>query len=106
VEAARDLGLRVAHAGGYPVIPHTMTAEFDKQLTDEFWLDGTMALLKKCDAMVLTNNWEQSSGARAEQVWATENRMPWWVDGVVDTFYSLDRFIGEIRYYRIGAGLS
>lgn len=79
VEAARDLGLLVAAAGGYPMIPHTMTAEFDKQLTDQFWLDGTMEMLKRCDAMVLTENWEKSSGARTEQAWAHEHAMPWLV---------------------------
>lgn len=81
VEAARDLGFRVAQAGGYPVIPHTMTVDFDKQLTDEFWLQGTMELLKRCDAIVLTANWMQSSGARAELVMAESLNMPSWFDG-------------------------
>lgn len=70
VEAARDLGMRVAQAGGYPVIPHTMTADFDKQLTDEFWLAGTLEMLKRCDGIVLSPDWERSSGARAEADWA------------------------------------
>lgn len=67
VEHARDLGLGVAQAGGYPVIPHTMTAEFDKQLTDAFWLDGTMELLRRCDGIFLSHRWERSTGARAER---------------------------------------
>jgi hypothetical protein len=79
VEAARDLGLLVAAAGGYPVIPHTMTAEFDKQLTDQFWLDGTMELLKRCDAIVCSENWEWSKGAQAELGWARGAKLPWLV---------------------------
>lgn len=67
VEAARDAGLYVARNGGYPVIPHTMTADFDKLLTDQFWLDGTMEMLRRCDAIFLMSTWEQSSGARAER---------------------------------------
>lgn len=67
VEAARDIGLTVARLGGYPVIPHTMTADFDKQLTDQFWLDGTMEMLRRCDAILLGHRWSSSSGARAER---------------------------------------
>ena len=76
VERARDVGLRVAAVGGYPVIPHTMTAEFDRQLTDQFWLDGTMELLRRCDGIVMVRGWEMSSGARAERAWALDQRMP------------------------------
>jgi nucleoside 2-deoxyribosyltransferase len=67
IDHAEALGLKVAHLGAYPVIPHTMTAHFDKQLTDEFWLAGTLALMEKCDALILTDNWRTSSGATAER---------------------------------------
>jgi len=73
VERARDLGLRVAEAGGYPIIPHTMTSEFDKQLTEEFWLTGTMALLARCDAVYMMRTWCQSSSARAEHDWMVQH---------------------------------
>ena len=79
VEAARDLGMAVAQAGAYPMIPHTMTADFDKQLSDEFWLTGTLEMLKRCDAIVSTANWEQSKGAVAEINWAVDHDMPWMV---------------------------
>jgi len=79
VEAARDLGLCVAAAGGYPVVPHMMTAEFDKQLDDQFWIDGTLAILMRCDGLVLTPNWERSSGARMELAWMQEHQRPWMV---------------------------
>lgn len=67
VEAARDVGLYVARCGGYPVIPHTMTADFDKQLDDQFWLDGTMEMLRRCDAVMMMTTWKQSTGAKAER---------------------------------------
>lgn len=72
VEAARDLGLHVARCGAYPVIPHTMTSEFDKQLTDQFWLDGTMELLRRCDGIVLHARWRSSMGAIAEHNMAAD----------------------------------
>jgi hypothetical protein len=76
VEAARDAGLYVARLGGYPVIPHTMTADFDKQLDDQFWLDGTMELLRRCDAVCLIHNWSFSQGARAEKAEAVRLDLP------------------------------
>ena len=76
VERARDAGLWVARQGGYPVIPHTMTSDFDKQLTDEFWLDGTMELLRRCDAICMMENWAKSVGAQAERREAVRLELP------------------------------
>lgn len=75
VERARDYGLQVAHLGAYPVIPHTMTCDFDKQLTDQFWLDGTMALLRRCDGILLIDRWQASIGARLEREEAIRLRL-------------------------------
>lgn len=101
VERARDLGLRVAKAGGYPIIPHTMTCDFDKQLDDEFWLDGTLALLARCDAIVCTTNYTQSTGARDERQWAEDHGMPIWID------YGEDDVLREfVQAVRVGRGLT
>lgn len=76
VEAARDVGLRVAACGGFPIIPHCLTGEFDKQLTEEFWVNGHMELLSRCDGLVVLATWERSQGARQELEWAVVNGMP------------------------------
>lgn len=104
IEAARDLGLRVAEAGAYPVIPHTMTADFDKLLTDQFWLDGTLQLLMRCDGIVLTHTWEKSKGARAEHDWAKQHGMPAYVDvdlaqaHIMGRSWPLQQFVEEVRH--------
>lgn len=103
VEAARDLGLRVAECGAFPVIPHTMTADFDKLLSDDFWLHGTLALLQRCDAIVLTHTWEKSSGARAEHDWAHQHNMPIYIDVDPSQAYLMGRnwplqqFVEDVR---------
>lgn len=84
VEAARDVGLAVAHAGGYPIIPHTMTADFDKLLTDQFWLDGTMELLCRCDAIIMVPGWPTSVGATAELTEAKALNLPVFYSGEYD----------------------
>lgn len=76
IRVAETLGMIVASEGGVPLIPHSMYRFFDKSLPDQFFLDGTMRLLERCDAIVLTSNWAQSSGARAERARAIEFGLP------------------------------
>jgi len=66
VRRAEELALEVARAGAMPVCPHTNTRFFHGQCTDEFWLAGTLELLRRCDAVVAAYGWERSSGSRAE----------------------------------------
>ena len=66
VRNAEVMALAVAACGAMPMCPHTNTRFFDGQLTAEFWLAGTLELLRRCDALVLVDGWEKSSGTRAE----------------------------------------
>lgn len=66
VRDAEDLALRVAHLRGFPVCPHKNTENFHGLLTAAFWYDGTMALLRRCDAVVTTARWKDNPGAIRE----------------------------------------
>lgn len=66
IRAAERVGLMVARAGAMPLIPHANTAHFHGQCDDQFWLDGTMELLRVTDAAVFTPRWHLSSGSCAE----------------------------------------
>lgn len=76
VRRAEALGLEVARLGAMPLIPHANTHLFDGQQTDQFWIDGTLELLKRCDALVTTEDWTHSSGARGEVTYALDNAIP------------------------------
>lgn len=76
IRRAEDLAFEVAVAGAMPLCPHTNTRFFDGTLTDEFWLDGTMELLRRCDAVIMTDDWKRSSGARAEKAEAARIGIP------------------------------
>lgn len=57
--------------GLFPVVPHLNTRDFENQVEqndDQYFLDGTMAMLERCDAVLLTmpNSDEVSSGTKAE----------------------------------------
>jgi nucleoside 2-deoxyribosyltransferase len=68
IRAAEELGYRVAQLGAYPVIPHSNTrGYFASAAPDELWLTGTLELMRRCDAVILVEDWENSSGSRAER---------------------------------------
>lgn len=73
---AESLGLAVAEAGAMPLIPHKNTSNFFGTMTEEFWYEGTLELLKRCDAMILVSGWEDSKGTKAEVEWARDNGIP------------------------------
>lgn len=57
--------------GLFPVVPHLNTRDFENQVEqndDQYFLDGTMALLERCDAVLLTmpNADVVSVGTKAE----------------------------------------
>lgn len=66
IRHAEDLAYEVARLGAMPLCPHTNTRFFDGTMTEQFWLDGTLELMSRCDAVVLTDDWHFSAGARAE----------------------------------------
>lgn len=49
-----------------PLIPHTMYRFFNGELTDEFWLEGTLELLRRCDAAWFCEGWRTSEGSVGE----------------------------------------
>ena len=76
IEAARDVGAAVAQAGHTPVIPHTMYADFDRLLPDQFWIDATLDLLSTCPMLVLCPGWRASQGSIGELRRAQADRKP------------------------------
>lgn len=63
---AREAGALVAKLGYMPVIPQCNSAFFDDVGDTDFWYAGTLALMKRCDAVVVTARWQQSNGAQRE----------------------------------------
>lgn len=82
IRRAETLALEVWRLGAAAVCPHTNTRFFQGAAPDNVWLDGDLAILGKCDALLMTADWERSSGARAEHDFAKERGLP--------VFYGLD----------------
>lgn len=51
VARAMAAGLDVARLGAVPVIPHAMFHGLDGELTDEYFLDATLRVMRRCDSI-------------------------------------------------------
>jgi hypothetical protein len=85
IRAAESVGLEVAKAGMVPLIPHTMYRFFQGALPDAFWLEGTLRLVRHCQAVILVGNYMASLGALAEKEEAEKYGIP--VLGTLDALY-------------------
>lgn len=67
--------------GWFPVTPHLNTRDFDLMvpaMSPDYWLDGTKAMLAKCDAVLLTrpDAVEVSAGTANEVAYAQSLGIP------------------------------
>ena len=70
IRRAEELALEVWRLGAACICPHTNTRFYQGAAPDEVWLDGDLEILARCDAVLMTPDWEKSSGARAEHDFA------------------------------------
>jgi len=76
VRVAEEAALHVAKLGAMPLCPHSNTRFFHGQCTPAFWYEGTLELLRRCDAIMLIGNWCTSRGALAEKAEAERLELP------------------------------
>jgi hypothetical protein len=81
IQQAREIAIALWRMGHVAICPHLNTAHFevDAQLPDETYLRGDLAMLARCDAVVLTPDWTQSLGACGEQAVAVASGIPCYV---------------------------
>lgn len=95
IRRAEALALEVWRTPGFcAVCPHTNTRFYQGAAPDSVWLEGDLAILKRCDAVLLTPDWHKSSGARAEVMVAAQSGIHTFdrLDALVEYFRALDAF--------------
>ena len=75
---ARKVAIELWEIGHAVICPHLNTAhmEEDCSLLDEDYLAGDIAIMARCDCVVMVKGWELSVGARAEREYAMNLDMP------------------------------
>jgi nucleoside 2-deoxyribosyltransferase len=97
VMAAMALALEVWKRGCVGLCPHANTMFFQDAdgCADRVWLDGDLELLRRCDALITTPDWERSSGARKEVEFAKAKGI-----AVLHSVEELDDWLNETRRLR------
>lgn len=73
---AMALALDVWKLGHAAVCPHANTMFFQNAAADNVWLDGDLEMLRRCDAVLMVEGFENSKGATAEAVEAMKEGIP------------------------------
>lgn len=62
--------------GLHPVCPHLNTRQMEGITSDEQVLEGTLEMLRRCDAVIIDGRWESSAGTRGEVAEALRLGLP------------------------------
>lgn len=89
IRRAEELSLEVWRLGAAALCPHTNTRFFQGAAPDEVWLRGDLEMLSRCDAILMTPDWQRSSGARVEESFAREHG--------IAVFYDLEALKGWVE---------
>lgn len=78
VMSAMEKALDVWAAGHAALCPHANTMFFQnaKGIDDDIWLVGDLELVRRCDAVYVTDDWKRSTGARGEVEYARALNIP------------------------------
>lgn len=65
---AREVGVQLAACGKnvFPVIPHQTGRDIEHIGDYEYWIAGTLELMRRCDVVYACPGWETSKGTLAE----------------------------------------
>jgi nucleoside 2-deoxyribosyltransferase len=92
IRAAEEVALQLWKMGFAVICPHTMCRYYDDMNPREagFYLRGDLELIKRSDAIMLLDDWEESEGSVDEHSFAIKEGML--------IFYGLDDFRTFLEY--------
>lgn len=66
IEHAKTVARHLWQIGWAVICPHANTAEFDGEDDRSIWIEGDLEILRRCDAIMMLENWSESEGAKKE----------------------------------------
>jgi hypothetical protein len=76
VRHAERWAFQIALAGHMPFCPHANTKNFHGALPDQFFIEGTAEILRRCDGAVFIPGWTVSRDSQAEFEICKERKIP------------------------------
>lgn len=76
IAAQRVTAQVLAIDGLHPVCPHMNTRQMEGIASDEQVLEGTLEMLRRCDAVIIDGRWASSAGTRGEVAEALRLGLP------------------------------
>ena len=66
IRRAETLALEVWRMGVAAICPHANTRFYQGAAPDNVWLEGDLEMVRRCDAVLLVEGWEKSTGTLGE----------------------------------------
>lgn len=78
IQHAERFALKVLELGHIPITPHLLFRlfEFKTDHPKEVFLKADVAILDRCDGILMIDGWKESEGARYEHDYALANKVP------------------------------
>jgi hypothetical protein len=66
IRKAEEVAIKYWKRGYAVICPHLNSALLDGEVTDQMFLNGDLAIISRCDIVVMMKDWQASKGATAE----------------------------------------
>ena len=76
IDRAERISKRIWRNGMAAICPHLNTRGWNGILSQDEFLEGYFSIVKKCDAVLMLDNWKKSEGAKAEHWLAATYQIP------------------------------
>ncbi len=76
IDKAKEVAKQVWAAGHAAICPHLNSINFEGLNTEQHFIDGTLELMRRCDAVLLVPGWETSEGTKGEYDEANTLKIP------------------------------
>jgi nucleoside 2-deoxyribosyltransferase len=91
IRRAKEMGDELIQEGIMPLIPHKNTELCEHLNTSQFFLDGTLELMRRCDALLIVPKYENSEGTLGEIAEARKLGKPVFFDILALTYWAQKR---------------
>lgn len=80
IKKAEEAAAKYWQEGFAVICPHKNSALMDGLVSEDHWLDAYIEILKRCDIILMLDNWRESEGAKQELKIAVNHGITVWYE--------------------------